>query len=412
MNTGCEKRDGYGMSIGFPVFIPGQRFRGSSAITRPGSSHCVAVKKNSLRFLWDRPSKLLRQEDTAGSRPVVRRCANLSGFGDPTCLLPEVWQGETREARMACRQPVLHEKICLLRWETMQGNDHSGRSNGNAPRLAYDQGAGEAVYAGAAPENRHSRSEGDRHRRDLNSKGTYLPNRSERSGKASSYLVRRDGPLRRKYGPFLSGPRTHEGQEDPSSSDGHVEGLREVGQEECSRGRHSLRQVPCHAASGRGDGYGQEKGIRKASRQGPIVHQRAEVHALVSQEESGSFWPSIASEASQSQQEAEYRLSSEGNLRPVVELRNGRLGASILRQLESVAKVAEAQTLRRVCRYDRETLGGHCCLLQIREQDRPRIRRRFKQQDQGDSTAGLRSTRRRLPSPQDPDMYAQGDLKP
>src|SRR3990167_6935872 len=145
MNRGCEKRDALGMSIDSPDFIPSQAFRGFLETRGQGLSCSSVVKKNEMRFLWDHPSELLRPEEASCSGPVVRGCADLSGIGDSTCLLPEVREGEAGETQLARRQSVLHEEICLLCGETVPSNDDPGRGKGDPSRLAHDQGAGVPV---------------------------------------------------------------------------------------------------------------------------------------------------------------------------------------------------------------------------------------------------------------------------
>src|SRR3989338_4703024 len=181
MNEGCETRDALGMSIGSPDFIPSQVCKGFLETRRPALSCSSVAKKNEVRFLRDCPSELVRPEDPACSGPVVRGCADLSGAGDPTGLLSGVQGREAGETRLARRQSVLHEAIRLLCGETMPGDDDPGRGEGDPPRLAYGQGAGEAVHAGAAPEDGDSGAKGHRHRRDLDPEGAHLPDCGERS---------------------------------------------------------------------------------------------------------------------------------------------------------------------------------------------------------------------------------------
>ena len=200
------------MSIGSPDFILSQGFRGFLETRRPGLSGSSVVKKNELRFLRDCPPELLRPEDTACSRSVLRGCTDLSGAGDSTGLLSGVQGREAGETRLARRQSVLHEEIRLLCGETVPGDDDPGRGQRDPSRLAHDQGAGEAVHEGAASEDGDAGAESNRHRRDLDPEGSHLSNHRQRFGETSSHLVRWSGPIGREHGPVLQISGAQEGQ--------------------------------------------------------------------------------------------------------------------------------------------------------------------------------------------------------
>src|SRR6266852_1676715 len=84
--------------IGFLDFGPAREFEGFLVIRKRASSRFIGAQKNSMRRLWPKLLGLVRPEDPAGTRAVVRRSASLSGHrGAPRRLL-ELRQGEARAA--------------------------------------------------------------------------------------------------------------------------------------------------------------------------------------------------------------------------------------------------------------------------------------------------------------------------
>jgi transposase len=96
----------------------------------------------------------------------------------------------------------------------------------------------------------------------------------------------------------------------------------------------------------------------------------------------------------------------QGGIRAALGRRAGRLGASFLRELESVIEVAAAQTLREVRRDDRPTLGRHRGLWQAGEHGCLGVRRGTRQQDSRHAATQLWAMKRGVPAPQDPYVHA------
>src|SRR5438270_2861265 len=77
-------------------------------------------------------------------------------------------------------------------------------------------------------------------------------------------------------------------------------------------------------------------------------HQRPEIYSVVQPGESGSEGSSCSQRAAASQPAPACGLSAQGVFRTTLELRAGRLGLAIFRELEGRAQVAATQTLREV----------------------------------------------------------------
>src|SRR5258706_12788230 len=86
--------------------------------------------------------------------------SNLLGYRGAPNRLPAVYEGEAREAGVACGQSVLQQAIRLLFGTALPGRDDQKRCSRNAPGLEDSQGVGQAVHAGAATQDRHSNSQG------------------------------------------------------------------------------------------------------------------------------------------------------------------------------------------------------------------------------------------------------------
>lgn len=189
MISGWQKRGDWWTSTASPGFVQEPRSRGYSVTRRPASSVLRDVKKNDMRVLWDGSPKFLRPQGAAYPGPALRRDAYLSGSGDQTCYVLEVWEGEVREAYLAGRQPFLHEAIRLLCRPTVPEDDHSGRHQRGEAGLAYGQGVGKALYDRTAPAYRCSRTEGNRARRGIAEEGLYISNSGKRPEEATSHMV-------------------------------------------------------------------------------------------------------------------------------------------------------------------------------------------------------------------------------
>ena len=91
----------YGTHTGLLASALNPQFPGSSEILRHESFDWCARKKNNLWCVRPDSSFLLRQKDPKGSRPVLRRYADIPGGGSPTGFLPQVQESETGEIEVA-----------------------------------------------------------------------------------------------------------------------------------------------------------------------------------------------------------------------------------------------------------------------------------------------------------------------
>src|SRR6266536_326674 len=127
--------------------------------------------------------------------------------------------------------------------------------------------------------------------------------------------------------------------------DGHVEALPLGDADTCAASRDFVRQVPCHAASGRGLGYGSQARVCAACGSRPPLYQGSEIHVAVAQGEPHARRQEGVKDAAGGQQAAQHRLRPQGELRPVVELRARGLGAAFLRELAREPQVAAARAV-------------------------------------------------------------------
>jgi len=88
----------------------------------------------------------------------------------------------------------------------------------------------------------------------------------------------------------------------------------------CSASRDFVRQVPCHAASGRGLGCGSQERIWTSRGPRSALHQGPEIHVAVAQGEPDAGRQEGAEDVAFSQQAAQHGLSPQGEFRPTVEL--------------------------------------------------------------------------------------------
>jgi len=195
MIIGWEKGDDCWTSIGSPDIVREQMFEGNLETRGHGSSGLSGCKKNGLWQLWQETSEPLRQEGTADTGSVVRRCADLPGGGGSAGLLSGVRKGEAGEVGLACQQSLLYEAVYLLCGAEVSSDDGTGCCEGAALGLAYGKGFGEGVYGGATSSYSCRCSWGDWDRRGIAAQGTYLSDYRERSGAGASDLVRREGSI-------------------------------------------------------------------------------------------------------------------------------------------------------------------------------------------------------------------------
>lgn len=186
-----------------PVSVRWKKCAASLVTPRPGSSPSSGAQKNDLQGMWSSARGLVRPQDPAGARPVLRRHASLSGDRDSAGSMPKLRQGEARASRLSCRQPPLYKAVCLVCGPALPGEHHSGCRQGTAPGLAYRQGVGQAVHGSPAGAGRHAGAQGNRYRRNLDSQGPHLSHRGERPDPGPAHLVRRRGSLGGQHEPIL-----------------------------------------------------------------------------------------------------------------------------------------------------------------------------------------------------------------
>lgn len=135
----CKNIDGCWTNIDSPDIVQGLTYREYSETRKRELSSLKGLKKNIMRNLRHSTSKLLRQEDTSDTGFILRRCTNISGVGNPSCQVPEMWKSEAREDRLDIRQSLLHETFFLLCGTKMPFYDHSRCLQRIEIRLAYSQ---------------------------------------------------------------------------------------------------------------------------------------------------------------------------------------------------------------------------------------------------------------------------------
>ena len=151
MNRACEKDGDSPMPITFLRLPPSRGYPVSLAIPEPGSSDLPGGKKNSLRSLRYGTLDPLRPQVPAGARPSLRRHADLPRTGDSACFVPKVRQGEAGEICLPGQQSVLHQTICILRWQALQYLHSQGCRPGVASGPQDGQRPGKTVHAGETP---------------------------------------------------------------------------------------------------------------------------------------------------------------------------------------------------------------------------------------------------------------------
>ena len=119
-------------------------------------------EKNDLWVLRYGSPMLLRQEGASDTGLVMRRRPDLSGGGGAASPMPEVWEGEAREAELGWEQSLLHEAIWDLCGAEVSSDDDAGCSEGVEVGLAYGKGLGQGIHGGAAPTESCGRAWSDR----------------------------------------------------------------------------------------------------------------------------------------------------------------------------------------------------------------------------------------------------------
>src|SRR3989338_5141284 len=106
---------------GSPVFASWSWFAASSVTRRRASSLSCGAQKNGLQGMWPSTFWLVRPHNTSRPRFVQRQHAGLSGVRGSPDSLSMLRQSETGTTRLSCRQPVLHEAVCLVRRASLAG---------------------------------------------------------------------------------------------------------------------------------------------------------------------------------------------------------------------------------------------------------------------------------------------------
>jgi len=155
----CETGKRLEIRIGSRDFVPDRECEESLEIPGLVSWFWSGEEKKHLRRMRQGIQDLLRPQEAAGSRSIVRRRTRLSGSGSTPRRLPAVRQGETRETRLAGGQSLLHETIWILCRAPMPLLEHQGCGQRTAPGLAHGQGSGKAVYGRAVKASRQAGSQ-------------------------------------------------------------------------------------------------------------------------------------------------------------------------------------------------------------------------------------------------------------
>ena len=145
--TEWEKRDDCGTNIGSLDFVREQTFKGYLETQGLESSGSRGFKKNTLWLLRNSALELLRQEGAEDTGFIMRGYAGLSGGGIPTCLLQELWHGETGTVFLDSRQSLLYKSFCFFRGKALPGSYPTRCSKGTSSGLEDCKGVGQTVYA-------------------------------------------------------------------------------------------------------------------------------------------------------------------------------------------------------------------------------------------------------------------------
>jgi len=99
--AGWKKSGDYWTYTGSPGFVHGPNLRGYLATRKLGLSGFQDVKKNDVWMLPNGTPKLLRQQETSYSGPLLWGCSDLSFGRHAARWLPKVRQGEAGATEMA-----------------------------------------------------------------------------------------------------------------------------------------------------------------------------------------------------------------------------------------------------------------------------------------------------------------------
>jgi len=151
MNRICERNDDSPMLISSLRLSQGRGCRVSLGIPEPELSDSPDGKKNNLWSLRYGTPGLLRPQVPPGPRSLLWRHAHLPQTGDPACSVPKVRQGEAGEVSLPGQQSLLHQAVCLLRWQALQHLHGQGCRPGVASQPQDGQPSGKTVHARETP---------------------------------------------------------------------------------------------------------------------------------------------------------------------------------------------------------------------------------------------------------------------
>ncbi len=275
MANSAKQRRRLWEAYAFPGFRPQSTVRG--VFGDPKARVIVVVRRSKKRS-----AVAVVERTGAGttdardrSRSAVWRRAHLPGDRGASGAVQGLPAREERATGLPRGQPLLYQALCLLRRAALSSGHHQRRCRGIPASLGDDQDSGDAVHAGAAGQGRHARSQGNRHRRDLDSQGTHLPHCGERPDSRAPDLVRRRGSLREEHGDVLRRAGREEDQGHSPGGDGHVEAVSQRDQRTRPAGGDSLRQVPHHASSGQSARRGAQERVPADSAAGTAATSRA-----------------------------------------------------------------------------------------------------------------------------------------
>jgi hypothetical protein len=193
-------------------------------------------------------------------RPAARAEENIPGGA----IVSFVWLGTFRPAACACS------------WS-------SRCRQGAQARLAYGEGAAQAVHAGSAGQGGNAGTHRDRDRGDLGPQGSRVSDRGQRPHSRAADLVRRRRSLGSKHGPMLSMAWRQEVPTYKARRDGRVEALSKRYQCACTAGRGLVRQGPRHSPLGRSPRSSTKEQVCTRLGEATALHQGPEIHAAVAQ---------------------------------------------------------------------------------------------------------------------------------
>ena len=329
----------------------------------------------------------------------VRQVRNLSSGDTRVYLDVEVRRiscgrcGTVKQERLAflADNPFYTKRFAFYVGRRCRETHHQGRRRGAAPRLAYRQGTGQAVHAGATPPGGLPGPRVIGIDEIAVASATATASWSATwSGGARSGSAARTAPRRAWTSSSPGSARRNAARSAwPSWTCGRPSANPPQG------GHAPQAQIlydKFHVLSHLGEAMDEvpQAGVRPALGEGPPVHQGAEVHLLSRWENLTTGGQAGAEAAVPGQPAAEQGLPAEGVVRPALGLPTPGLGAPVLRQLERRLEVATPGALSQVRRDGRAPLGRYRGVLPRENKVASGLRGRPQQQDPRPPASGLR----------------------